>query len=492
MRGRSLWMRVVGALLAAGLALHPSWAEAGSRLDQVSHIVVLYLENRSFDNLLGTYSGANGLQGASTLQRDRSGNAYVVLPEVKGPFDVAGNPPQVRALEIGPLPNAPFAIDSISPEVTLATTTRGLTHLFYTNRAQIHGGANDRFARLSDAGGFTMGHYSAAAMQETNLWKAARSGVLFDNFFQGAFGGSFLNHIWLVCACPPVWPDPPGDQRSVLDPNGIPVEERRVTAEVDGDYAVNTTQSVFLNDGHQGRNLLPAQNSVTIGDHLSERGIDWAWYSEGWDLVIEKKRTPAETARLDAMLFAYHHQPFAYFQRFDPATARGRAERRTHLRDARDLEVDIQSGQLSPVSFYKPADLNSEHPGLGSVAAGDAVIGRVLEMLKDSPVRESYALIITYDENGGFFDHAVPSAGPEAGGRADFFGPGTRIPTILVSPLVKPDRIDSTEFETTSILKLIAERFDLDPLPSPRNAAVRSLARAFEEESSTPTGGAQT
>jgi hypothetical protein len=56
---------------------------------------------------------------------------------------------------------------------------------------------------------------------------------------------------------------------------------------------------------------------------------------------------------------------------------------------------------------------------------------------------------------------------------------------------VKPDRIDSTEFETTSILKLIAERFDLDPLPSPRNAAVRSLARAFEEESSTPTVGAQ-
>lgn len=482
MSGRLLWTRVVGALLASGLALHPLWAEAASKLDQVSHILVLYLENRSFDNLLGTYPGANGLQGASTVQRDRSGTTYAVLPGVKGPFDVADNPPQVRALEIGPLPNAPFAIDGVSPEVTLATTTRGLTHLFYTNRAQIHGGANDRFALLSDAGGFTMGHYSAAAMEETNLWKAARSGVLFDSFFQGAFGGSFLNHIWLACACPPVWPNPPEDQRSALDPDGVPVEERRVTAEADGDYAVNTTQSVFLNDGHQGRNLLPAQNSVTIGDRLSERGIDWAWYSEGWDLVIDEKRTPAETARLDAMLFAYHHQPFAYFQRFDPATARGRAERRIRLRDARDLEVDIQSGQLPPVSFYKPADLNSEHPGLGSVAAGDAVIGRVLRMLKDSPIRESYALIITYDENGGFFDHAVPPAGPEAGGRADFFGPGTRIPAILVSPLVKPGRVDAREFETTSILKLIAERFGLDPLPSPRYAAVRSLAKAFEEE----------
>jgi acid phosphatase len=255
-----------------------------------------------------------------------------------------------------------------------------------------------------------------------------------------------------------------------------------VTAEADGDYAVNTTQSVFLNDGRQGANLLPPQTSVTIGDRLSERGIDWAWYSEGWDLVIDAQRTPAETARLDAILFAYHHQPFTYFERFDPATARGRAERRIHLRDARDLEVDIQSGQLPQVAFYKPADLNSEHPGYGSVAAGDAVIGRVLAMLEAGPMRHSYALIITYDENGGFFDHAVPPAGLDAGGRADFFGPGTRIPAVLVSPLVTPGRIDSTEFESTSILKLIADRFDLDPLPSPRYAAVRSLAEAFEDE----------
>ena len=80
------------------------------------------------------------------------------------------------------------------------------------------------------------------------------------------------------------------------------------------------------------------------------------------------------------MLFTYH-QPFAYFRHFNPSTTKGRAERRIHLRDARDLESDIRSGQLPPVTFYKPVDLHSEHPGLGSVAAGDAVIGRVMAML---------------------------------------------------------------------------------------------------------------
>jgi phospholipase C len=475
------WIRAALLLLSASIAAPATGAEAASALNKVSHIIVLYLENRSFDNLFGTFPGADGLANApSIVQRDRSGMPYRVLPPPQGPFDVDGNAPAVRAITIGELPNAPFAIDAINPAITTQVVTRGLTHLFYTNRAQINGGANDRFVLLSDARGFSMGHYSAAAMQPSNLWRAARSGVMFDNFFQGAFGGSFLNHIWLVCACAPVWPHPPAGQRSVLDPEGIPLDERRVTTAADGDYAVNTTQSVFLHDGQQGANLLPPQSATTIGDRLTERGIDWAWYSEGWDLALDRQRTPEQEAQFKAMRFAYHHQPFAYFDRFDPATARGRAERRTHLRDGRDLEVDLRSSQLPPVVFYKPADINSEHPGEGSVAAGDAVIGRLLEMLDRSSIRDSYALIITYDEFGGFFDHVPPPAGPAAGDRADFFGPGTRIPTVLVSPHVKRGTIDSAEYESTSILKLIAERFALDPLPSRRFHAVKSLSGVFD------------
>ena len=479
-------MRRIGffwfALLAVATSLVPQReGKAQSGLEKISHVIVLYLENRSFDNLLGEFPGANGLSKAqSTLQRDRNGMPYVVLPPAAGPFDVAGNTPAVRAIKMGELPNAPFAIDRMDPAATIDVVSRGLAHLFYTNRAQIHGGANDRFALLSDAHGFSMGHYSAAAMERSNLWKAARIGVLFDNFFQGAFGGSFLNHIWFVCACAPVWPHPPASQRSTLDADGVPIEERRVTAAADGDYAVNTIQSVFLNDGRQGENLLPAQIPVTIGDRLSQRGIDWAWYSEGWDLAVNQERTPEQDAQLTAMRFAYHHQPFAYFERFDPSTAQGRAERRKHLRDGRDLEVDIRTGQLPPVAVYKPADINTEHPGESSVAAGDAVIGKILELLDASSIRNSYALIITYDEFGGFFDHVAPPAGPAVGNRANFFGPGTRIPAILVSPYARRGTIDSTELETTSILKFIAERFQLDPLPSSRFHAVKSFAGAFD------------
>jgi phospholipase C len=471
---------------ASLLALIAIASAAGPRpaLNAISHIVVLYLENHSFDNLLGDFPAANNLTraGRSAIQRDRNGIPYAVLPRPEGPFDADGNPADVRAITMPELPNKPFAIDGVNASVTIRTITRGLTHLFYTNRAQINGGANDRFALLSDAGGLTMGYYSASAMEHTNLWKAAREGVLFDHFFQGGFGGSFFNHMWLVCACAPVWANPPPDQRSILDPEGIPVDERRVTVGSDGDYVINTIQSVFLNDGKQKGALLPAQTAITIGDRLSERGIDWAWYSEGWNLALDQQRTPEQERQLADMLFAYHHQPFAYFRRFDPSTASGRADRRRHLRDAHDFEVDVRSGQLPPVAFYKPADINSEHPGLGSVAAGDAVIGRLRAMLDNSVIRNSYALIITYDEFGGFFDHVSPPSGPSAGGTADFFGPGSRVPAILASPLIEPGAINSTGFDTTSIAKFIAERFNLDPLPTTRFHAVRSLGELFDKE----------
>jgi acid phosphatase len=155
------------------------------------------------------------------------------------------------------------------------------------------------------------------------------------------------------------------------------------------------------------------------------------------------------------------------------------AQRRKHLRDASDLETDVRSGQLPPVTFYKPANVNTEHPGETSVGAGDKVIGAIMDLLDNGPMRDSYALIVTYAEFGGFFDHVPPPAGAAVSGRADFFGPGSRIPAILVSHLVKAGTIDSRELETTSILKLIAERFQLDPLPSPRFRAVNSLSGAF-------------
>src|SRR5829696_8447175 len=202
----------------------PETAHAQAQvLDRLSHILVIYMENRSFDNIFGEFPGANGIgqAGESAVQRDRDDKRYEELPVVKGPFHVRANPDELyNAPDIADLPNRPFPIVGMRPGVTPATHTRDLIHAFYTNRSQIHGGKNDYFALFSNAGGLAMGYYGAKDMKDTNLWKLAERGTLFDNFFMGTFGGSFLNHIWLICACIPSWPDPPKSQRSQVDAEG--------------------------------------------------------------------------------------------------------------------------------------------------------------------------------------------------------------------------------------------------------------------------------
>ncbi len=104
--------------------------------------------------------------------------------------------------------------------------------------------------------------------------------------------------------------------------------------------------------------------------------------------------------------------------------------------------------------------------------SGDRHIADVVAKVRASPIWNSTLIIITYDENGGFWDHAAPPAG-------DRWGPGTRVPTIVIGPMVKKGFVDSTPYDTTSILKFITRRFNLDPLPGVR-ANMGDLSNAID------------
>lgn len=485
-------LALAAALCGASAATQ---AQQPAGLDKISHIVVVFLENRSFNNMFGEFPGAEGVADAikagKHIQRDKDGKPYEELPPPigRGAFDVSDNPEAIRKLPWPKLPNAPFAIDKTFAGVGTAAHTRDLVHRFYTNRAQINGGANDRFIAYSDSGGLTMSYYSREAMENSALWKLARENVLLDHFFMGAFGGSFLNHLYLVCACGPVWPNAPEKERSKIDAQGKALavadkpgvyEDNRVVATADGDIAINTIQSVYLNNGHQNA-LLPPQTQPTIGDRLSDKNIDWAWYSEGVDLAARADRTEKESNFLaGAIRFQWHHQGFNYFTRFDPGTEKGRSERARYIRDADKLDDDIASGKLPPVTFYKPSGPLNQHPGYANLDKGDARVADIAEKLAKSPMKNSYVMIITYDENGGLWDHVAPPSGAAAGDTADFLGPGSRIPAIVVSPFARKGTIDRQPYDTSSILKFITERFRLEPLPGKRVQAVNSLSRALK------------
>ncbi|MDD5271467.1 MAG: alkaline phosphatase family protein, partial [Methylovulum sp.] len=181
-------------------------------LQALHTIVVIYAENRSFDNLYGLFPGADGIAQASAVQYtqiDHDGKAFVQLP----PIWASKNTPLIAT----PLPNRPFAIDQPPVNLPLSVPTRDLVHRYYQHIEQINGGLNNRFAAISDAGGLTMGHYDGSKLA---LWQWAKDYVLADHFFMGAFGGSYLNHQWLVCACTPQDTNAPPDLRAQLDGQG--------------------------------------------------------------------------------------------------------------------------------------------------------------------------------------------------------------------------------------------------------------------------------
>ena len=109
-------------------------------------------------------------------------------------------------------------------------------------------------------------------------------------------------------------------------------------------------------------------------------------------------------------------------------------------------------------SASEPQGNLNEHPGYAEVLSGDEHIADVLAHLERSPQWGHMLVVVTYDENGGFWDHApVP--------KADRWGPGTRVPALIISPLAKMGFVDHTQYDTTSILRFIIRRYGLPTLP---------------------------
>jgi phospholipase C len=473
---------VLSLIFAAAVGGLPSGPAGAQNLDAIQTVVVIYAENRSFDNLYGHFPGANGLQNVTpemARQVDRDGTPLKELPPVWGDLTAKGAKTEIKQEQTAHLANMPFAIDDPKGfNLPLSVPTRDLWHRFYENQMQINGGKNDKFAAYSDAGGLVMGYYDGSKLP---LWPIAQNYTLADNFFMGHFGGSFSNHIELVCACTPYYPNadtsPAKDKLSIVEADGVTLKlaPDAPTSALDGPpkfarsddltsdfYAINTMappyQPSFVKPAKDGdprfadpanARTLPPQQETTIGDLLSAKGVSWAWYSGGWQMALDGKAKEVE--------FQYHHQPFNYFAKFAPGTT----AREEHIRDgglngAAFIKA-VDEGKLPQVAFYKPQGNLNEHPGYADVLDGDIHIADLVVHLEKSPQWPNMVVIVTYDENGGFWDHAAPPKG-------DRWGPGTRIPAIIISPFAKKGTVDHTLYDTTSILRFITRRFDLPKL----------------------------
>jgi acid phosphatase len=546
--GRAL-LAFAGIGLVAIVATGGAGAARGNdQLRKIDHIVVIYEENHSFDNLYGGWEGVNGRANADAAHTLQVGQAASRTPyqcllqndvnlTVPTPLSVTCHDTTTPTPFDSHFVNAPFSIEQYipkdartcpqpgaffpngtrpSPANLPGGCTEDIVHRFYQEQYQLDGGRQDRYTTGSDAVGLTQGYYDTKALPIYDYLHGGNHPhyAIADDFFQSAFGGSFLNHQWLIAAATPTWPGAPVANHSIIDSNGMPnnyplyhatgsVLDRQLTQlcpsavanRACGDYAVNTIQPPF--QPFKGSPQLPPQSGRTIGDELSAAGVSWAWYSGGWSnadgdvggpgwtngnvpgVCADPDSSPNPTwPHCPNKVFQFHHQPFNYYANYAPGTAG-----RTHLRDEQEMIAKLNSSSsqcnLDSVSFDKPVGLENEHPGYTSESRGSDHLVALLQAIQSSACAKDTMVIVTYDEFGGQWDHVPPPGQDGTVGPHDLWGPGTRIPTLVVSPFLRGNFVvDHTQYDTTSILATIEERYGLAPLSS-RDAAVNSLSDVF-------------
>ncbi len=380
-----------------------------NKLNKINHIIVIFMENWSFDGLYGLFDGADGVQKIDKVaQLDQNGQPYQLLPAA---MDNNFVPAQVDARIPTNLPVGPF---DLSKYVSLMERTGDPRHRFYNEQEQIDGGKMDRFVALSHVGSLAMSYYDARKMP---LGKWASEYTLCDHFFHAAFGGSWLNNVYLLSAHAPKWDTAPKQFRCQY------VEGRGQDTSVvtDDGYIVNNPPPPLP------KGPVPYFKHDNICDRLSDKGISWAWYGDYVVLLLD------------------------YLDKYKPGMPA-----RKHIRPI-DSEIfdDIIKGELPQVSFLHQVCCD-EHPALYPPLPCEQYTDSILKAIKNSKYWNDCLIVITYDENGGRWDHVPPP-------HRDRFGPGTRVPTIIISPFAKKHFVDHNVYDTCAISKLIESRYQLPP-----------------------------
>jgi phospholipase C len=204
---------------------------------------------------------------------------------------------------------------------------------------------------------------------------------------------------------------------------------------------------------------IPPSTVPSIADQLIANRISWAYYGEGWTQYVSSPNTYAGGAE-----YCNICNPFQYEKLImtgsDPAS--GIPYRLLYLKDTTDFYTAVQDGQLPAVSYVKPNGLNDGHPESSKMSIFEAFVKKIVTQVEANPnLAKNTAIMITVDEGGGYYDSGYVA-------QLDFFGDGTRIPMIIVSPFSKGGHVSHAYSDHASVVKFIEANWALGPI-TPRS-----------------------
>jgi phospholipase C len=465
----------------------------------ITHIVVIFDENISFDHYFGTYPKAVNPPGEPR---------FTALPET----------PSVNGLTSALLTNNPNlnpangagAANPFRLNRTQAWTA-DMGHSDLPEQESFDNGLMDLFPKdTGTAGtasnmsvltppvvttkGLVMGYYDGNTV--TAEWEYAQNFALNDNSYNSQFGPSSPGAVNLIS----------GQTNGIIEGTVLNAPSSDQIADGQGGYTMVGDAEPLGDICSSPTSFNASLSGLNIGDLLNSAGLTWGWFQGGFDLTVTNpngttlchRSTKSPVSGLTEADYVEHHEPFQFYAttrnpnhtRPSSVAAIGTTDAANHQYDIHDFFDSLAAGNLAAVSFLKPPQYQNAHPADSDPLDEQAFIVNVINTLEQSSFWDSTAIIIAYDDSDGWYDHQqgpiinasfstddalsgtdacgasgvtpqLPgpnSSGEPVNGRCS---PGVRTPLLVISPWAKANYVDHTFTIQTSITRFIEDNWTL-------------------------------
>ncbi|MBV8652818.1 MAG: alkaline phosphatase family protein [Alphaproteobacteria bacterium] len=462
----------VAALAAvAGLTL-PAAAQTTT---PIKHLVVIFGENISFDHYFGTYPSALYPQGQAVSSSFPAGEtAFKPLansPTINGVLQQAPGSLAVESASAIP----PFRLDR-SNAVTCdndnaykdeqTAYAHGLVSLFAQTTSGT--GTNTTTHAPCDQN-LSMGYYDGNTV--TAMWNYAQHFAISDNFFDTEFGTTVMGHLNLISG------------QTHVNVTGDPSKEPTAVAGAIQNGTIIANVSSALDDCPSSGEAKVTMTSKNVGDLLNAKGISWGWFYGD----VTPNTTPGTKATCTG--YNNHYDPFQYYASTanphhlapsSPAVIGTSADQANHQYGlaAFNTALQAQGGATLPaVTFIKAPSASTGHPQKSDPLSEQTFLVNTINALMQSPYWQDMAIILTYDDSDGWYDHVMPpivnqsadatvdsicgSLPLATGAYNDRCGYGSRLPLVVISPFAKNNYVDHAVTDLTSVLRFIEDNWSL-------------------------------
>ncbi|MGD0608387.1 MAG: alkaline phosphatase family protein [Streptosporangiaceae bacterium] len=460
----------------------------GGTATPIKHLVVIFDENVSFDHYFGTYPYAANTDGSTFTAKKGT-------PKVNGLYSKI-----TKSGPVGPLLTANPNLNNPTRLTHAQALTCDQDHAYTPEQEAVDGGNMDKFVQYTEtatctgtpttpygAPGLVMDYYDGNTV--TGLWNYAQNYALSDNNFDTTFGPSTPGALNLISGNDsPGYAVSPSTGAVEPDPSSVSALNSSGLGTIYGD--LDPAYDNCSDSSHTTTNPVGVMTGQNIGNQLNARGVSWGWFQGGFAPTGTNSAGYAVCGAAHTNIggntvadYSPHHDPFQYYastanpKHLPPSSeaAIGHTDQANHQYDLSDFYTTLSHGNMPAVSFLKAAEYQDGHPGYSDPLDEQTFLVNTINQIEQSKYWKSTAIVITWDDSDGWYDHQVmpvvngsntaadtaicSSAAMTLGSYPDRCGYGQRLPMLVISPWTRQNYVSDKLTNTSSIPAFIEDNW---------------------------------